>query len=56
MASLRLALLLETDEVFVELEPGVLKTLITSLLKDGVSAEDLYAKLVSELEKLTYRK
>lgn len=53
MSSLKLALLLETDETFVSLEPGVLKTLLAKYLKEGLGAEEVYDKLVKDLIQLT---
>jgi len=53
--TLRLALLYEDEQVFVELKPEVLKEMLTSLLKEGLSVDEIYDRLVEEVTKLTYR-
>jgi len=53
--TLRLALLYEDENIFVELKPEVLKELIAALLKEGIQADEIYDRLVAEVTKLTYR-
>lgn len=53
--ALRLALLYEDEQVFVELKPEVLKDMLTALLKEEIPVEEVYDRLVAEVTKLTYR-
>lgn len=54
--ALRLALLFDTDEVYVELKPEVLKILIEKLIAENVAPDKIYDRIVEELKHLTFTK
>lgn len=56
MAQLRLALLFDTDSVYVELAPEILKTLLEKVVADNIAPDRAYDMMVEELKKLTFKK